>query len=79
MASAADDHTVKVIYCDILLMCSWHVGMLGLSLYQALAALTHQHPEFLRQLAEPRGFAETSFLMGIVSDGPQQPWKSCMG
>lgn len=73
VASAADDHTVKVIYCDTLLMCLRHMGMLGLSFYQALPALTHKHPSFIRQLAEPCGFAETTFLMGIVSDGPQHP------
>lgn len=28
LASAADDHTVKVIYYDISLVCLWHIGIL---------------------------------------------------
>lgn len=43
LASAADDHTVKVIYCDTLLMCSCHTGMLGSSFYKALPALAYKH------------------------------------
>lgn len=79
MASAADDHTVKVIYCDTFLMCLWHMGMLGLSFFQALPALTHKYSQFIWQLAEPHGDVEIDFPMGILSDGSQHPWKSCMG
>lgn len=53
LASAADDHTVKVIYCDTLLMYSWHVGMLGLSFYQALPALPHKQLYFISSWLSP--------------------------